>query len=90
MARFDGSRLGQRKNVCEVDKIRCLVLSFNHIDRIENLQPFTDLRELHLENNNISKLGGVESNKVLSVLNLRNNSIEVTEILCRKYKILGI
>jgi hypothetical protein len=32
----------------EYDKLRCLILSYNLIDKMENLQQLGDLRELHL------------------------------------------
>ncbi len=39
--------------VKEFEKMRCLVLSYNLITRIENLQCFPDLRELHIESNGL-------------------------------------
>jgi Leucine-rich repeat (LRR) protein len=54
------------------------------------MQTLNDLRELHLENNAISRIEGLENNKNLQVLNLANNRIEVKPIKRRKLKILSI
>lgn len=68
----------------EYDKVRCLILSYNLIERIENLQYLGDLRELHLENNNLCKIANLESNKNLQVVNLANNRLEVVSSPLRK------
>jgi Leucine-rich repeat (LRR) protein len=61
-------------------------LSYNLIERIENLQFFSDLRELHMESNGVARIEGLEGNKALQVLNLAGNRIEVRWITCRKFK----
>ncbi|KAA6404201.1 MAG: putative dynein regulatory complex subunit 3, partial [Streblomastix strix] len=64
-----------------VDKISLapsIVLSFKHIRTIENLQGFTHLRVLKLDNNNIKKIENLTSLVTLEVLDLSFN--QITEI----------
>lgn len=61
-------------------------MSYNLIEKIDNLNHLLDLRELHAENNEITKMSGMENNKNMQVINLADNRIEVTSTICRKYK----
>ena len=70
----------------EFDKLRCLILGYNLIEKIENIGCLSDLRELNLENNSLEKMGGMEAHKLMQVLNLANNRIEVTVVRNRKLK----
>ena len=70
----------------EFDKLRCLRLSYNLIERIENVNHLSDLRQLHLENNALVCMRGMENNAKMEVVNLAHNRIEVPLPACRKLK----
>lgn len=54
-------------------------LSFKEITQIDNLQGFTKLLKLKVDNNNISKIQNLEGLRDLKVLDLSFNKIEIIE-----------
>lgn len=46
-------------SIKKFNRLRCLLLDFNYIEKIENLNPLFDLRELHLDGNFITKIEGL-------------------------------
>jgi dynein assembly factor 1 len=56
-----------------------LVLNYLALRKIENLQNYSHIRVLHLENNCITKIEGISHIKALRCLFLHNNQIEKIE-----------
>jgi Leucine-rich repeat (LRR) protein len=63
-------------SIKKYNRLRCLILDFNYLERVSSLGSLFDLRELHIEGNMIAKIEGLETCKNLTVLNLAANRIE--------------
>lgn len=68
-----------------------LYLNMKSISKIQNLQPYKNLKAIYLENNLIERIENIECLERLESLFLQNNLITKLEnLLCSKLKILNL